>query len=393
MKSSGWMWLSHNMDFWKIKDNRNKIIVKWSHDYFEDYKTLAYQFYECGYLTFAEVINSRHNNVKSDMWYLTGIFLLRHSIELGLKALLCRCYNKNTDIQKAFEECCHNVSMLFQRYCNIGDENYLTSEENKWLDKYFVSLEYIDNKSDVFRFPFEDRFLSKYKDKFLNNVDVANNLLQAFALVKKCIQEGFFIEEDKFDASFKPEFLIFAPHGFGNCWLKQKVSDRGFDMKVTGYSEVTDFIYENQKISKETKFYPLMFMFRNTIELCLKRLFYTNVDGGVPLKIFYSKRKSHLIKKDLWRNVKPVILKYADPDFENIEDISIVDRLIDEISSLDKNGDKFRYPTSYSLEYRFDDKYIDLKNVYEYFKALIFFLNGCGSWLNSIAEYQSEIED
>ncbi len=129
-------------------------------------------------------------------------------------------------------------------------------------------------------------------------------------------------------------------------------------------------------------------MFRNTIELCLKSLFYSRVDNGVPLKVFYSKRKSHLIKKDLWKNVKPVILKYADVSDNNIADVDRVERLIDDISSLDKNGDNFRYPTSYSLEYRFDNKYVDLKNIYEYFKALINFLNGCDFMLDAIAEYE-----
>ncbi|WP_272012277.1 hypothetical protein [Faecalicoccus pleomorphus] len=163
----------------------------------------------------------------------------------------------------------------------------------------------------MFRFPFEDKFLSKYRDKFLDNVDVANNLLQAFALIKKCIQQGNIAEEDRFDNSFTPEFFIFASHGIGNCYFWQRISDEGFHVKITGYSAVIDYIYHNQCIPNETKLYPLMFMFRNTIELCLKRFFYSRVDEEVPLKIFYSKRRSHLIKKDLWKNVKPVILKYA----------------------------------------------------------------------------------
>ncbi|MEG0368229.1 MAG: hypothetical protein RR585_15400, partial [Coprobacillus sp.] len=106
-------------------------------------------------------------------------------------------------------------------------------------------------------------------------------------------------------------------------------------------------------------FYPLMFMFRNTIELCLKRLFYRFVDDGVPLEIFRAKRRSHYIKKDLWENVKPVIIRYANDSGNDTEVITIVEKLIDELSRLDKNGDNFRYPTSYSLEYRFDEKNID----------------------------------
>ena len=124
-------------------------------------------------------------------------------------------------------------------------------------------------------------------------------------------------------------------------------------------------------------------MSRNTIELCLKRLFYSTVDDGVPLKEFYAKRKSHLIKKDLWKNVKPVILKYARDGSEDITTIDIVDCLLEEINKLNKNGDNFRYPTSYSLEYRFDDKVVDINNVYTYLKAIINFLDCCNSMLRN----------
>lgn len=392
MKDDLWIWPSADMDFWKISDEETSVDIKWSHNCFEDYKELAYQFYECGYKTFDDVIESGYDNVKSDMWFLVGIFLLRQSIELGLKSLLCRVFSRKRDIQDAFEDSCHDVSMLFQKYSDTGKENFLTIEETEWLNKYLEALEEVDKKSDMFRFPFEDDFLSKYRDKFLDNVDVANNLLQAFALVKKCIENGIVSEEDEFDYNLKPEFFVFASHGFGNCYLWQRISDEGFHVKITGYTEVIDFIYKNQQISNKTKLYPLIFMFRNTIELCLKRLFYSRVDNGVSLKVFYSKRKSHYIKKDLWKNVKPVIVRYANDSGEDLAIIDIVEKLLDEINSLDKNGDNFRYPTSYSLEYRIDDKKIDLSNVYTYLKAIINFLEGCDSMLEAIADYESEMK-
>lgn len=173
------------------------------------------------------------------MWFLTGIFLVRHSIELSLKALLCRGYQRNNDIQKTFLECCHDVSILFQKYDKLEEGTYLTSEEKEWLTRYFDSLEEVDRKSDMFSFPFEDDFLSKNRDKFLDNVEVANNLLQAFALVKKCINKGIVSDEDEFDNNLVPEFFIFATHGIGNCYLWQRVSDEGFHVKITGYNEVS----------------------------------------------------------------------------------------------------------------------------------------------------------
>lgn len=392
MSDSVWIWPSEDMDFWKINGEKTAITIKWSKNCFEDYKELSYHFYECGYKTFIDVIESEHNNVKSDMWFLTGIFLLRHSLELGLKSLLCRVLPRKRDIQDSFEECCHDVSMLFKKYIDTGRERFLTNEETEWLTIYLDSLEEVDKKSDMFRFPFENDFLSKYRDKFLDNVDVANNLLQAFALVKKCMEKGIISEVDKFDQNLKPEFFVFASHGLGNCFLWQKISDKGFHVKITGYTEVIDYIYKYQQISNKVKLYPLIFMFRNTIELCLKRLFYSRVNDGVPLKVFNSKRKSHYIKKDLWKNVKPVIVKYAIDSGENLAIIDIVEKLLDEIDSIDKNGDNFRYPTSYSLEYRIDNKELDLSNVYTYLKAIINFLEGCNSMLDAIADYESEME-
>lgn len=391
MSDSLWIWPSSDMDFWKIINERTSVTINWSHNCFEDYKNLTYRSYKCGYETFKEVIGSGHDNVKSDMWFLTGIFLVRHSLELGLKALLCRVLPRKRDIEDAFEECCHDVSLLYEKYTKAGLEEYLTDEEDKWLTEYLYSLEEVDRKSDMFRFPFEDEFLSKYRDKFLDIVDVANNLLQGFALVKKCIEKGIVLKEDEFDSDLKPKFFVFSSHGFGNCYLWQRISDEGFHVKVMGYSEVIDYIYQNQSISNEDKLYPLIFMFRNTIELCLKRLFYSRVENGVPLKIFYSKRKSHYIKKDLWKNVKPVIVKYANDSGEDLTTIDIVENLLDEINTLDKNGDKFRYPTSYSLEYRFDNRKLDIGNVYVYLKAIVSFLDGCDSMLDAIADYESEM--
>lgn len=391
MSDSLWIWPSSDMDFWKIINERTSVTINWSHNCFEDYKNLTYRFYKCGYETFKEVIGSGHDNVKSDMWFLTGIFLVRHSLELGLKALLCRVLSRKRDIEDAFEECCHDVSLLYEKYTNTGLEEYLTDEEDKWLTEYLCSLEEVDRNSDMFRFPFEDEFLSKYRDKFLDIVDVANNLLQGFALVKKCIEKGIVLKEDEFDSELKPKFFVFASHGFGNCYLWQRISDEGFHVKVTGYFEVIDHIYQNQSISNEDKLYPLIFMFRNTIELCLKRLFYSRVENGVPLKIFYSKRKSHYIKKDLWKNVKPLIVKYANDSGEDLTTIGIVENLLDEINTLDKNGDNFRYPTSYSLEYRFDNRKLDIGNVYVYLKAIVSFLDGCDSMLDAIADYESEM--
>lgn len=384
-------WPTEEMDFWKINNIEYQVEIKWSKDLFLDYKDLSYQFYDCGFQVFYNVVESGHDNVKSDTWFLTAIFLLRQSMELGLKALLCRVCKRNPDIQKVFENCCHNLTTLWAHYSSIAKVNYLTEEEKQWLENYLISLESIDSKSDIFRFPFEDDFLSQYRNQFIDTFKVASNLLQAFALIKKCLECYTTNPESTFDNTLEPDFFIIAAHGIGNCYLWQSLTDDGFHVKVRGYIEVANFIFKNKALSNEKKLYPLMFMLRHALELCLKRLFYSRVENGVPHHKFFSKRKSHLIKKDLWRNVKPVIEHYSGPQEQNTDLLNIVENKLFVINDIDKNGDIFRYPTSYSLEYRFNSKSLDLKNMYEYMSALINFLNGCDAMLDNIADYELEM--
>ena len=379
-----------DMNFWKINNENTSVRIKWTRNCFEDYKILAYRFFNCGNIVFEEVFNDSFNNAKSDMWFLTGVFLVRHSFELGLKALLCRALPRKRDIEDAFEECCHDLLKLFTKYSNVVVDKLLTNEEETWLNQYLNSLEEVDKKSDTFRFPFEDDFRCKYRDKILDNVKVANNLLQGFALIEKCIEKRIVDNEDNFDNNLEPEFFVFTSCGFGNCYLSLKGINDDFFNKITGYTEVIDYIYQNQQITNEDKLYPLIFMFRNTIELYLKKMFYTRVDNGVPARLFMAKRKSHNIKKDLWKNVKPTIVKYAKECGEDLRVIDIAEKMLDEVNTIDKNGDRFRYPTSYSLEYYFNEEKIDIANAYAYLRAIVNFLDGCGAMLDRILDYETD---
>lgn len=44
MNDSEWIWPSSDMNFWKIVNETNSVTIKWSHNCFEDYKTLSISF-------------------------------------------------------------------------------------------------------------------------------------------------------------------------------------------------------------------------------------------------------------------------------------------------------------------------------------------------------------
>lgn len=386
-------WPKSGQSLMDIKNTAYAVHIKWQRKYYEDYRSLTFDYAKCGIAVLTEVINSGHDNIKSDAWFLSGIYLLRQALELGLKSLICRIAPNTPFIQSTFEVCQHDLEQLFQVY-STGKETYLSLDEQAWLSAYLASLELVDKKSDMFRFPFDDAFLSQYRDKFLDNVAVTNNLVQAMDIIEKCLNCGQTSQDDDFDAKLVPTFFVFASHGFGNCYLWQPISDEGFFMKIQGYNDVAQFLFEKcPTITLKEKTFPLLFLLRNSIELGLKQLFYSRTEHGLDRKVFFSKRNSHKIGKDLWPSVRPVIEHYASASGEDVSILSIVESNILEIEKLDKNGDIFRYPTSYSLEYRLDDKTIDILNVYHFMLGIISFLNGCNAMLDNVADFESDVRN
>ncbi|ABS39522.1 hypothetical protein [Clostridium botulinum] len=386
-----WLWPKENHSFYDIEDTNFLVNVKWSKDHEKDYSELADVYFQCAYIICREVVDSGHNNVKSDMWFLPSVYMFRQSMELAIKALICRTINSKHEIQEIFHRCKHNLYELFELY-KKSEENYLEEFELNWLKDYLCSLEIVDENSDLFRFPFNDDFLSQYRNKFLDIPDMGNNLLQSYLLIKKCLDKGNNSNIIEFDKNRTPEFLQFANHGIGNCYLWDSIASDGFHKQVVGYSEAAEFLFcKCDDISNEQKAYPLLFLHRNLIELGLKRMFYKTIEHGVPKHIFYSKRKSHLLYKELWKNVRPMIEYYVNTRGEDISPINIVEEQLKELSSIDKNGDMFRYPASYSFEYKFNNKDIDLKNVYKYMQAIFNFLDGCDYEFSEIEDYEAEM--
>lgn len=384
---------TEDMDLWKVQNSKYTITIKWSHNCFQDYRKLSYNFFECGRYIFHEVVHEKTNTIKWDAWFLTGVFLMRHSIELALKAVLCREFEKKNTIQEIFKECKHDVFALFQKYCEVKKQEYLSIHESKWLKEYLISIEAIDKKSDTFRFPFSDEFISKYDQKFLDIKSVVDNILQAFSLVKKILERGNVNDKVVFDNNLKPSFFVFTDTRTRNCYLRKDFGGKGFYSKIEGYTEVIDYIYNIKEIPLENKSYPLICMLRNDIELYLKCLLYHDVEQPVDTKEKRrTKERSHKIKKDLWKSVRPVLEYYRKEQCDDtMESLDVVEDKLNSIDSLDKNGDMFRYPTSYSLEYKMDKKTFDLQNVYEYMRAIINFLDTCDIILGLAAEYEAEI--
>lgn len=388
MRNSNMLLPEKEHSFLALRYPEYEVAIQWSKKPFEDYKSLAFDYACCGYVLLKEILNEQSDNVKQDCWFFAAIYLTRHSLELGLKALHCRVQPSKRNVQKIFEECGHNLTSLFDAYV-AGQEPYLTLDEQEWLAAFLTSLESVDPKSDTFRFPFNAAFLNQFRNKFLNNFGVVQNMFQAVALIEKCLNCGADDAKSKFDDRLVPQFFVFGKNGWGNCYLWQPWGDPGFYPKLAGCLGAADFLFHRcNSILLKNRMFPVLFLLRNALELSIKQLFSIRVEYFASCR---AKQGSHRLFRDLWKNVKPFLSRYAQDTSQDLSYLEIVEKNLREVAQIDPNGDAFRYPTSYSLEYLIVNVTIDLKNAYEHMFSLINFFEGCNSILYDVAQYEAEI--
>lgn len=381
-------WISKDKTFWSISDSPKMVTVKWSKDIQKDLLYLSESFHSAGYIICEEILTSPRNNIKYDMWFLPGVYLLRHSIELLLKSGLAVLIPNKPTLQDLFISAKHNLINLFNEYIAKKEINLSKSNNLKWVKSYLESIEVIDKNSDLFRYPFKDDFLQQYHKDFLDVADMGNKLLKCYSILLNSITD----ENMELSLEEEPTFFTFATHGIGNCSLWDSPMSDGFHKQVMGYKEAANFLYKKYINRNDKKIiFPVFFLMRNAIELALKRLLYTKTEYKIPNHIIKRVRNSHYLYKDLWKRIKPLIINYSSSTESENDDLSIVETYIRELNSIDKNGDIFRYPFTFSFEYKFDNKSLDFQNAFLWLKRLFNFFDACDDKLKDICDIENEM--
>lgn len=385
------LYVKEQRDIRDILNEETKIYVDWSKKPEMDYKILADGYMRAGYLTLKEITESPYDNIKYDMWFLPGVYMMRQAIELLMKAGIAFEVSNKKELQNVFFREKHNVKGLYKFYKENYDNEYLNDFEEDWLFKYITSIEEVDSQSDLFRYPFKDEFTKKYEEDSLDIVEMSNGLINCYSILNKMIY-GKWFEELEFDFDIKPIFLQLASTANGNCYLWESPWSDGFYKQVTGYSEVGAFLLDKFKETKDGMlFYPLVFSMRNAIEIGLKRILQMNMDNSIDEHIIRSKRNSHLLYKDLWKTIKPMLIQYTIENYQDMSILELGEAYVESLNSLDKNGDMFRYPCTFSNEYKFNNEEVDVENFFQYLMELFNFIDGCSSWLSEIKEYEDDL--
>jgi len=385
-----YIWIKENHSFSDIF--KRSTTIKWTEKPYIDFKSLSVAYFECARKICEEILENPDDNSKCDTWFFPAVYMFRQSLELLLKALICKEINRKREMEDVFESCKHNLWLLFGTYKSASHNMLINNEEAAWLEDYLKSIEIVDEKSDLFRYPFTEDFFQTYKNKFFDIADMGNAFLMVYTILGKCdtgIENKDIIE---IDTKMPTEFIRYAGDGYGNCYIWKSIKKNDFYAQVTGYNRVAEFLFKQlQEVNTATESYPIIFLLRNAIELGLKRLLYSNTQIRVATHKIYSVRNSHLLYKDLWKNISGMLEHYAAERDEDLNTLKLFDKYVKELSLIDKKGDIFRYPCSYSMEYKFNNEQIDIDNVYRWMQGMFQLLDGCDAMLDSIADYESEM--
>ena len=239
----------------------------------EDFRNYAYNFYDAAELVvhyLAEEAALRHDIAKLDLWYFPMVYLYRQCLELLLKACIFQTVRDSNDRKNLVGEIRHDLKQAFEKLVEIRKLNL--NENAKWLLKYLSDISSIDRESDMFRYPFGSNFNVLFnKQTNISLVATHDNMNKAFAIVAELFLRGNFSEQ-VYKAD-KPRLIIEGGNYYQQSVVGYKYSEYSFYPYFSAYKEVADFLKKAIIDSNKPKlFLPMCYLYRNTVELGLKRL-------------------------------------------------------------------------------------------------------------------------
>lgn len=312
-----------------------------------------------------------------------------------LKAIVFKYIENRNERIEYLREVRHDLSSSFRVLIDKLNLNKINTnlEEIKWLQKFLEDITYVDRESDVFRYPFSNTGKTFFNEqKNINLCYLRVNFNTAFEILNDIFNDTDLISK-KYKA-YKPKFLICGGDYFEQSVIGWSSRAKNFDFYpyVQGYSDAGDYLKslltkDNKKL--EVLFLPMCYLYRNSVELSLKRILIEDmkIDYNKVMKIITRKKHSVL---GIWNKVKSEIEKCANTDEDTT--VSSVEKYIISLQNIDSSSDKFRYPTDKNLDFHFNNnEKFDFENVALCFKELLSFLDAVDGELSARREWEIEM--
>lgn len=389
-------WPREKADFKFIGKENNCIIENMNSENLEkEFYKYSLNFNIAGNIIIDYIIPLRNNGIK-DSWFFPIVYLYRQSLELILKTIAFKYIINKQERSEYLREVGHNLSRLLETvYRTIQLSNVNIHEELLWLKEYLNDITYVDRESDVFRYPFSNNGINFFKEqKNINLCYLKTNMNTAYQIIRDIYEEVD--TATKQYSAHKPIFLI-----NGGDYLEQSVigwhmslNNFNFYPYINGYTETANYLRDlivKDTIKWRKMFLPMCYLYRNSVELSLKRILIEDINLDYERAMRKISRKKHSVL-GIWNDIK-LGIEECSPSNED-KTIINAEKYIIKLQDIDSSSTKFRYPVDKNLNYHFkENEKFDVKNVALCFNELLSFLDGVNSELSVRREWEAEMRN
>lgn len=346
-----------------------------------------------------------------DRYVFPLFFLYRHSLELLLKSIGLTFIVDEAQRQFFLKDTFHNLKSIYE-YILQRTAFPRNIAEHQWLVAYFDNISQADKASDSFRYPFHiivnyDEFGQRefeIKRVFqeqthldliaeVNKFEAAHEILTAWYLD---ICEPTTMHEACEYTDCKNTFLDEGGYYYGQSVVGYEYRHNDFYAYCSGYKECASYLLdyltkqhdENATMGYSHMWYPMCYLYRNTIELLLKSILfeYSNQTWQTKCAVAYDNK--HKLCQ-LLKNAQEFALDYY--DIEDRDDyIKNMIRYCKLLHEFDTDSSKFRYPIDkYCKPYFSNVRYYNFVHMGHFLKALASSIDG----IHSEIDYRKDVID
>ena len=345
-------WIRPDMNLYHIGGSSKYIItVANSGSLDVDFYKYAQNFYEAAetvihYL--GEEAAENQDIAKLDLWYFATVYLYRQSLELLLKASIFQVVTDTTDRKDIIGQIRHDLKQSFEKLIEIRGLTIDENENAKWVLDYLADISRIDKESDMFRYPFGSNFKALFeKQTHISLAATHDNMNKAYMVIKEIYDVGAFSTQNY--EAYSPRLIIEGGHYYQQSVVGYKYSRNSFYPYFSSYSEVGNFLKDKIITQRKSNlFMPMCYLYRNAVELGLKRVIVedSHIDNAKAIRVTQKKKHSIL---GLWNSIAGEIREYANaPDDDTtLEDTQ---QYIQTFHDFDQSSDLFRYPCNKNMK-------------------------------------------
>lgn len=382
------------MDLYHIGNNNEYIItVTNSGDLSYDFYKYACNFYEAAEKVMLYLVEESVNEKsisRLDLWYFAMVYLYRQSLELLLKASVFQTVTNTTDRKNFIGNVRHDLKQSLEELIEARGLTIDGNQNAEWLKEFLSDITHLDKDSDMFRYPFGNDFRELFESQtHISLLATHDNMNRAYEIIKEIYESGTFLERDFKD--YPPKLIIEGGDYYQQSVVGYKRSKYSFYPYFSSYIEVGDFLKDTILMhGKSNLFMPMCYLYRNALELGLKRLIIEDSHFDILEALNKVRKKKHSIL-GLWNSIETEVKKYANaPD----DDTTLADAklYIQAFHDFDHTSNKFRYPCDKNLvSFFLKPQKFDIENIALCFRELCSFLDSIDTMLRNIKDYESEM--